>query len=117
MAKTQRVSRSSKKLHAYCDKNAKKSLKTMKNLYKLLTKKSMTKKKQTKHITTYMKECKGMYMEKNSKMVPNCDEYTKRVFKFLDNFTPKDKKGLTKKQRARITKDSMKDCKKKYPVF
>ena len=117
MAKTRRISRGEKKLHAYCDTNANKGLKTMKNLHRLLKKKSMTKKKQTKYLTTYMKECKDMYMEKNSKMVPNCDEYTRRVFKFLDNFTPKGKKGLTKKQRAKITKASMKDCKKKYPVF
>ena len=117
MAKTRRISRGEKKLHAYCDKNANKGLQTMKDLHRLLKKKSMTKKKQTNYLTTYMKECKGMYMEKKDKLVPNCDEYTRRVFKFLDNVTPNDKKALTKKQRVKITKISMKECKKKYPVF
>lgn len=77
----------------------------------------MTKKEIHKHLTTYMKECNGMYMEKKDKLVPNCEEYTKRVFEFLRNFTPKNQKSLTKKQRAKITRQSMVNCKKIFPVF
>ncbi len=117
MAKTRRVSRSEKKLHAYCHKNAKKGLKTKKVLLKLLKKKTMKKKEETEYLTKFMKECKDLYMEKKGKLVPNCKEHTRRVFELIHKILPKSKKSLTKKERARITKDSMKVCKKEYPVF
>ncbi len=111
MAKTQRISRSEKKLHAYCDKNAKKGIQTMKKLQKLLKRKTMNKPAEMKYLTTFMKECKDMYTEKKGKQVPNCNKYARRVLKFYRPL------NFTKKQRAKITKTSIKECKKKYPVF
>ncbi len=117
MAKTQRISRSEKKLHAYCDKNAKKGLMTKKVLLKLLKKKTMKKKEETEYLTKFMKKCKSMYMEKNGKLIPNCKEHTRRVFELIHKILPKGEKAVTKKERARITKDTMKACKKEFPVF
>lgn len=66
-----------------------------------------------------MKDCKGMYVEKDGKMVPTCDKFATKVVNMTRKIMKglKIKKNITSKHTAKITKEAMADCKKKYPVL